>query len=259
MKVTTKLKVLNIVIIISAIISVLVSYELTKGAELDKLNFLHIKHNQLLRDRVLEFSEAQVPFIRGEIQNIMHQSLECSNNIGYVEHTFLKLLGTHSARDLCINDIAQGIETIESLDKFEAGNISHQEMITNLNQAACQFSLNSAQLEPLVDRTVSTLYYLTSFIVMIKAMLVVLIVLVLLHGIERDYLSLEDLKKALAASIKQFQQIFDTVPVRIFYKDEHNTILKLNKAAAESLGGKPEDLKVRILMICFQKLRLSII
>ena len=39
----------------------------------------------------------------------------------------------------------------------------------------------------------------------------------------------------------EIKLIFDNIPTKIWFKDENNTILKLNKAAAKALGGKPED------------------
>ncbi len=39
----------------------------------------------------------------------------------------------------------------------------------------------------------------------------------------------------------ELQLIFDNVPVKIWYKDDKNKILRLNKQAAESMGGTTED------------------
>lgn len=40
---------------------------------------------------------------------------------------------------------------------------------------------------------------------------------------------------------RDLQLIFDNVPVKIWYKDDKNKILRLNKKAAESMGGEVED------------------
>lgn len=52
-------------------------------------------------------------------------------------------------------------------------------------------------------------------------------------------------KKLAEEKIQQQQQdlqlIFDNVPVKIWYKDDKNRILRLNKKAAESMGGKVKD------------------
>lgn len=51
----------------------------------------------------------------------------------------------------------------------------------------------------------------------------------------------EIIRDELAEREKEFQVIFDAVPLRIFCKDDKNNILKMNKAAAEMLGTSVEQ------------------
>jgi PAS domain S-box-containing protein len=52
-----------------------------------------------------------------------------------------------------------------------------------------------------------------------------------------------DLRKELEILRHEFRVVFDAVPSRIWYKDDKNTILRLNKAAAESMGMEVEDVE----------------
>ena len=50
------------------------------------------------------------------------------------------------------------------------------------------------------------------------------------------YKTLSDVSNKLRDTSKELQLIFDHVPARIWYKDAHNKILRLNTQAAESMG-----------------------
>lgn len=51
----------------------------------------------------------------------------------------------------------------------------------------------------------------------------------------------EEKAKEIIKKSEELQLIFDAVPARIWYKDDKNNILKLNREAARSMGGKVED------------------
>ncbi len=51
----------------------------------------------------------------------------------------------------------------------------------------------------------------------------------------------EDKTNEIVRKSEELQLIFDSVPVRIWYKDDKNTILKLNQQAACSMGGRVAD------------------
>lgn len=49
----------------------------------------------------------------------------------------------------------------------------------------------------------------------------------------------------LRTKVQELQSIIDAIPVYIFYKDDRNTILEVNKTAAESLGLPAEEIRGR--------------
>ena len=51
------------------------------------------------------------------------------------------------------------------------------------------------------------------------------------------------LEKVLKANKHELQMIFDNVPARIWYKDDKNNILRLNRQAAESMGIQNQDIE----------------
>ena len=61
-------------------------------------------------------------------------------------------------------------------------------------------------------------------------------------------------KRALLERERQLQLIFDTASVRIWYKDDKNTILKLNKGAAESMGMSVDELEGRNMKDLFPQI-----
>lgn len=56
-----------------------------------------------------------------------------------------------------------------------------------------------------------------------------------------DTTGIDEIKNQLHKKTQELQLIFDNVPVRIWYKDDKNRILKLNKVAADSMGMRVED------------------
>lgn len=52
---------------------------------------------------------------------------------------------------------------------------------------------------------------------------------------------LSDAAEEIKKQQQELQLIFDNVPARIWYKDDKNRILKLNRSAAASMGGSVED------------------
>lgn len=61
-------------------------------------------------------------------------------------------------------------------------------------------------------------------------------------AVAQDITSIIQTEKALREKTEELQRIFDSVPVSIWYKDDHNTILRCNRLAAESAGRTPEQL-----------------
>lgn len=58
----------------------------------------------------------------------------------------------------------------------------------------------------------------------------------------RDLITLEEsFRQSLVRSQQELQIIFDNVPVRIWYKDDKNKIIRLNKSAADSMSLCVED------------------
>jgi two-component system cell cycle sensor histidine kinase/response regulator CckA len=65
-------------------------------------------------------------------------------------------------------------------------------------------------------------------------------------GIDRDITERERVQAALARERAEAVMIFNSVPALIWYKDTHNRILRANRAAAESMGKRPEEIEGRL-------------
>ena len=64
-------------------------------------------------------------------------------------------------------------------------------------------------------------------------------------GTDRDITERLRAKVARARERAEARMIFNSVPALIWYKDTHNRILRANRAAAESIGKRPEDIEGR--------------
>lgn len=65
----------------------------------------------------------------------------------------------------------------------------------------------------------------------------------LLYAIGHDIAGLKELEKALVGSKEQLQLIIDTVPAFVFYKDTENRLVRVNKAFADSMGLKADEME----------------
>jgi two-component system cell cycle sensor histidine kinase/response regulator CckA len=65
-------------------------------------------------------------------------------------------------------------------------------------------------------------------------------------GIDRDITERARAQATLARERAEAVMIFNSVPALIWYKDTHNRILRANRAAAESIGKRPEEIEGRL-------------
>jgi PAS domain S-box-containing protein len=75
----------------------------------------------------------------------------------------------------------------------------------------------------------------------------------ILHSvsIQRDITERKRAEEILQQTTKELQVILDSVPAGIWYKDTENRLLRVNKAGAESIGMKVEDIEGRAVSDIF--------
>jgi len=189
-----KLWMLNIAIILSAVLGVFTSYELKKGGTLHELNSLHLKYNNVYLENYLTFEDDLDPglsILRKNISDIRDQPVGCLREIGWFEELFLRIISADQAIDICKQDIALADDTLQSITDYENALISHDVLSENLMNAVKGFQDNSSKFGVLVSRTVSKLFQVILFIVLLKAFLLVTFVAFLSRSVSQDYKRLE--------------------------------------------------------------------
>ena len=208
--VATRLRLMTITFCLSGFLGVVGAMEITKGADMHKLNFLHVKYNHLFNNEFVRFcngNNVSTAEMKQELMNIRQQPVDCLGIIGPIETLVMSAIGTERAIDLCKQDLALADRTIKDFEKFELGEMTQPEFIQSLADAVSQFAQNSADFEPLVETTVNTVSTIVIASVVLKALFVALFGFFMSRSIGRDYQRLQlaesslekDFKKRIAA------------------------------------------------------------
>ena len=104
MNTNTKFNILSGAIFIFILLSVLTSYELSKGAHLLQLNFNHVKYNNTLLENVMQYEEGalnNLETLRKDMLDVREQPVLCLKAVNTIERLFMRAIKTESALDLC--------------------------------------------------------------------------------------------------------------------------------------------------------------
>lgn len=232
LSVATRLNLMCIMICMSGILGVVGAMEITKGAEMHKLNFLHVKYNHQFNDKVTKFRDGlsnDTSAMKRAVSNIKQQPIDCLGIIGIVENLVMTAIGTDEAIRLCEVDLALANQLLNEFSRYEQAKIEKEEFTTILSDAVAGFTRNSEEFEPLVETTVNTVSIIVIASVILKAIFVAIFGYFMSRGIERDYRRLQLAESTLEADFKK----------RIDAENELEKLnLKLQDAAREA--GKSE-------------------
>ncbi|MGF1463804.1 MAG: ATP-binding protein [Maricaulaceae bacterium] len=262
LSVKRRLRAINILVIASALIGVMGGYEIARGAYLHKLNFLHVKYAYELNDYVASMSPAA--FDRDHAIRLVgligDQSQGCLDAAGPPQRLAMAVIGTGRAIKLCQQDVDLATRTLDALRSARTPDALNAAMI-NLPAAGAQFNRNSELFEPLVDRTVQTIFWSMMAVLTLKGVIIAALVYTLSKRVRGSYEQVaaidrqtQDLNKQLQQTVEALKVarddldlIFNHIPIRVWMKDAEGRLLRVNRAAAASLGGTPDQFEGRLL------------
>ena len=182
-----KLQAINYLFVFSALIGVLAAYEISRGAVLHKLNFMHVRYNNELSTQLHNFSpNTDLDRVRQTIVMVREQPLACLGLIGPVEEMAMRAAGTYGAARLCEVDIESADRAIGMIDAFRADEVSFDQLHRELIVAEIDFKRNSNEFSPLVERTVNFVFWAMMTFMTLKGLIVVYYGLRLSRGVSRN-------------------------------------------------------------------------
>jgi len=197
--VATKLNIVNVLVVISGVLSIIGAYEIQMGARMHELNYLHQKYITEVVKSVKQFESDRAALIPIEDNIVLarQQPIDCLALIGPIEEFMMTLMQTDHAIQLCQNDIAVADNTLQKVRDFRLGKINKADLLSDLYQSIHTFESNGTQFEPLVGRTVRIIFFIVISIVITKAFVVPIFGFLLSHSVARDYRILSDTKISL--------------------------------------------------------------
>ena len=207
--VATKLWLLNFAILFSAIMSVVVCYELNKGAKLHELNYYHVKYNQEFFKNVNDFKLELLngpEVLKNNIIDIRYQSEGCLTEIGTIEELFLNAIQAHNAKDLCEKDVEIANKTLLSIKQFENNQLNRDGLLQQLDYSVESFRYHSEAFAPNVDKVVNSLFSFILLFLIIKSISVTVVGFYLSREASEDY-------KKLKATEEELQRVNEALRV----------------------------------------------
>lgn len=197
--VSAKLNIVNVLIIVSGVLSIIGAYEVQLGGKLHELNYFHQKYITFLIKSVEEFESDDASLLNVEeyVNHVKQQPIDCLALVGPVEKVMMKMIGTYEAINVCEEDLLIADSLLASIDKYEAGNLEKSILISRLHWGIQGFENSGVLFEPLVGKTVRITFLTVITIIVGKAFIVPLFGLVLSSSVARDYKALVKTKKNL--------------------------------------------------------------
>ncbi len=268
MRISTKLKLLNLCVILTICAGVFVSYELAKGAHLHELNFKHVKYNHIFYDNVLKYRNdeiTEISVLENNISLIKKQPEQCLKAIKGFEKLFMKLIGTYDVIMLCEKDIKDADEALNCIDAYKDDRMFKEDMLLVLEETTQHFKANSEAFEPLVIKTVNILLKSLILFSLIAGLLVILLVFLISKAVGNDYKELKKTQKKLASANDELEEfayrashdlrsplisvigLCDVLEMSVKNDDKKTSLLSINHA--KEVLGKLEALIQDILAL----------
>ena len=186
----------NVLIAISAFVSVFGAWEIAKGARLHKLNFTHITNTHNLADAVRGFERndgTTAKDLKDIVAHVREQPAECIKIADSIEGIVLRTVRHDGAADICYQNMSLADQALTAIDQHIAGVISKAELCATLKMAMQGFRDNSKALNPLVAQTVDFIFYAMMSLIIVTSLLISGFAVRLSRGLVQNF---EDLKQS---------------------------------------------------------------
>lgn len=158
MKISQKLLVIVSLTVLEVSITIWAAFQISKGASLHKLNFLHLKHNATFQNEVLRTeSSVEVPTddLREAVLAIREQPVQAAALVCGLDRFMMERIGTDQAINLIKKDLLDADNALKAISDYENGEIDYEHLIAAMHRASDKFNRNSSLFEEPVDQTVS--------------------------------------------------------------------------------------------------------
>ncbi len=186
-------------VVVSGFLGFCGTLEMNQSILLQKLNFLHMKYNQIYFERVLEDTpiEDNLEQIKQDLLMIRAQPISCLEQLGYFDKLMMKSFGTYRAVELCEDDIKLADNTLEMIDNFSDGEISEEALMTGLMVAVKGFQSNDEEFQPLVEKSVNYIFNFVLALLVVGSVSIVTFATFIAKSIKNDYRRLWETERAL--------------------------------------------------------------
>ncbi|UTW56055.1 ATP-binding protein [Kordiimonas sp. SCSIO 12610] len=208
-RVSRQLSWMNALIIVAGLLGVFGALQISKGARLHELNFLHEKYNHLFFENVLAFKMGDfndTNTLKQDLILIREQPEGCLDEINAFDEIVLKLIGTDQALQICRDDMAVATDTIAKIEQFELGNINRPALIAILERSVASFRENSSDFEPYVRETGLVVLTLSIFIIAGKSLILSIFGFITSSKINRDYRRLSEAELAISVKNNELEE-----------------------------------------------------
>lgn len=187
--VSMKLNVVNILIIISSILSIIGAYEIQLGGKMHELNYLHQKYITHLVKSVKEFevNSASIENVESNILQIRDQPIACIELAGPIELFMMDLIGTKNTVKICYDDLKISDDLLDKIQAFKVDKFDKPSLVNSLYRGIDGFENSGVLFEPLVVRTVEITFLIVITIVIAKGFIVPIVGLFLSRSVAQDY------------------------------------------------------------------------
>lgn len=204
MKISKKLMIIVLLTVIEVSVTILATFEMSKGSGFHQLNILHLKYNAQFSDQMYAIEnggDLNIDTLRTVISNVRQQPVDCLNNVNALEKVVMKQIGTYYALDICVDDLAAADFVLAKLDGYELGFMDKSEMMIELKTAGNVFRNSSTLFEKPIAETVSFIFKSTIPLIIFISFFNILFISYLSRSISKSISGVTELLKTKSGAL----------------------------------------------------------
>ncbi len=154
------------------------------------------------------YTAGEIPLdaVRLHLADVRAQPEQCLDASGPIARLAMGLSGTLGALDLCLLDRSQADQAFAVLDAYGRDEIGQAAMVQALNTAVVQFNANSSAFAPLVDRTVTLVFWSLLGFLAVKGVIISLVGVLVLRDAGRLLDALAEEKRVLVSANESLEE-----------------------------------------------------
>gem|GEM_PF-844209 len=161
MRISKKLSIIIMLTIIEVSFTIWAAFQISKGADLHKLNLYHLKYAaqyEAAIDELEKGGEVKTKELVRIVNDIKEQSILCLSQTGFLDKKIMQYVGTAHALDLCHEDIGVANGALDSIAKYKKKTLTKTGLIESLNKSHDVFYQHSADFEEPISKTVGFIF-----------------------------------------------------------------------------------------------------